>query len=120
MLKYVMAISSARRLRLLAERSTCYVIAGADRGQVVFAVVRDCTGDVRKKPYFSGKSYPVVNSVSVQVSSMNAIDSAVCWLEHGCGAGYEGSECFRFLYRGCPRQVRALRLCTIGYSFFCR
>ena len=34
-LEYVMAISSARRYRLLAERST-YLIADADRGQLVF------------------------------------------------------------------------------------
>ena len=33
-LEYVMAISSARRLRQLAERSA-YVIVGVDRGQLV-------------------------------------------------------------------------------------
>ena len=32
MLRYVLAISSEQRLRVLAERSAC-VIAGADRGQ---------------------------------------------------------------------------------------
>jgi len=54
MLGYVMGIYSAKRLRLLAERSA-YVIAGADRGQLCFVVVRDYTGEVSKKHY-SGES----------------------------------------------------------------
>jgi hypothetical protein len=52
-LKYVLAISSARRLRLLAERST-YVIASAYRGQVVFRCCTGLHGRCSENPYFSG------------------------------------------------------------------
>ena len=45
----VRAIYSAHRLRMLDEHSA-YVIAGANRGQLGFIVLRDCTGDFRKKP----------------------------------------------------------------------
>jgi len=52
-LEYVMASGSARRLRLLAARST-YVIAGADRGQLWFRCGTGLYGRSSKKPYFQG------------------------------------------------------------------
>jgi hypothetical protein len=51
--RYVLAIYSEQRLRLLAERSA-YVIAGADRGQFDICCDTGLYGRVRKKPYFSG------------------------------------------------------------------
>jgi hypothetical protein len=49
-LGYVMAICSERPLRLLTERSAC-VIAGDERGQLVFSCDTDCTGEFCKKRY---------------------------------------------------------------------
>jgi hypothetical protein len=50
-LGYVMAMYSAQRLRLLIERSA-YAIAGVERGQLVFSVVQDYTGDFLEKALF--------------------------------------------------------------------
>ena len=51
MLGYMMAIYSAQRLRMLAERSA-YVIAGADRGQMGFCCGTGLYGrSIGKNPY---------------------------------------------------------------------
>ena len=58
--RYVMAIYSEQRLRLLAERSA-YVIAGADRGQFDICCGTGLYGRVRKKPYFQGFFFVLYN-----------------------------------------------------------